>query len=112
MPERTLKPWHTLCVDCIGPYSITETAGKECTLNALTKRDPASGLFEITEIPNKRAYITAILVDRTWFSHYPRLIQIMYDNEKEFLSKESQEMIQSLGIEPTPTTVKPHKRTL
>uniref|UniRef100_A0A7S0PK03 Integrase catalytic domain-containing protein n=1 Tax=Leptocylindrus aporus TaxID=1398097 RepID=A0A7S0PK03_9STRA len=33
-------------------------------------------------------------------------MQSIYDNGKEFLGEEFQEMIQSLSIEPTPTTVK------
>ena len=106
MSESILKPWHTLCVDCIGPYTITDAAGKEYILNALTMADPASGLFEIVELPNKQAHTTAILLDRTWFSRYPRPMQITYDNGKEFLGKEFQEMIQSFGIDPAPTTVK------
>jgi len=106
MSDSTLKPWHTLCVDCIGPYTITDAAGKEYILNALTMADPASGLFEIAELPNKRVHTTAILMDRTWFSRYPKPTQIIYDNGKEFLGEEFQVMIQSLGIEPTPTTVK------
>ena len=106
MSDSILKPWHTLCVDCIGPYTITDAAGKQYILNALTMADPASGLFEIVELPNKQAHTTAILLDRTWFSRYPRPMQIIYDNGKEFLGKEFQEMIQSFGVEPAPTTVK------
>ena len=40
------------------------------------------------------------------FSRYPILKQVIYDNRKEFLGEEFQETIQSLGIEPTPTTFK------
>ncbi len=68
--------------------------------------DPASGLFQIAELPNKRAHTTAILLDRTWFFRYSRPMQIIGDDGSEFLCEEFQEMIQSFGIEPTPTTVK------
>ena len=47
------KPWHTLCIDLIGPYQIGQ--GKnEITLHCLTMIDPATGWFEIAEIPTKK----------------------------------------------------------
>ncbi len=91
----------------LGPYSVTDAAGKEYTLNALTITDPTSGHFEIAELPNRRAHtILPISLVRTLFSRYPILKQVIYDNRKEFLGEEFQETIQSLGIEPTPTTFK------
>ena len=43
-------PWHTLCIDLIGPYTIGK-GEKEMRLHALTMIDPATGWFEIAEIP-------------------------------------------------------------
>ena len=53
-PEQPeYKPWHTLCIDLIGPYQIGQ--GKnEITLHCLTMIDPATGWFEIAEIPTKK----------------------------------------------------------
>ena len=47
------KPWHTLCIDLIGPYKIGQDKdGKDETLlHCLTMIDPATGWFEIAEIP-------------------------------------------------------------
>ena len=44
-----------LCVDPIGPYSITTPMNKEISLLEMTMTDPATGWFEITEIPDKSA---------------------------------------------------------
>ena len=45
-------PWHTLCINLIGPYKIGK--GKEETqLYCLTMIDPATGWFEIAKIPTK-----------------------------------------------------------
>jgi len=100
------KPWDTLCVDCIGPYQVTDKKGNHYELKAMTMCDPASGWFEIVEIPNKGSETTALLVDRTWFSRYPRPQRCIFDNGNEFLGKEFQDMLKSYGIAPVPTTVK------
>ena len=68
--------------------------------------DPATGWFEITEIRNKSAKHIAELVDRTWFSRYPRPLYCIFDNGNEFLGKEFQEMLSSYGIQTKPTTIK------
>ena len=53
------NPWDTICVDLIGPYTITTKHEKELTLHALTICDPATGWFEVTEIRNKTSGGTA-----------------------------------------------------
>ena len=65
-------PWDTLCVDLIGPYTVTTSTGKEITLLAMTMCDPATGWFEIVEVKNRASKTTAINLDRTWFCRYPR----------------------------------------
>ena len=60
---ETLVPWHTVCVDLIGTYSLTAKVRqpdgtiKNCELKLLcmTFIDPATGWFEIAQMPNKRA---------------------------------------------------------
>jgi hypothetical protein len=51
-PKQVItKPWHTLCVDFIGPYTIK---GKDSTVfvfMCLTMIDPATSWFEIVELP-------------------------------------------------------------
>ena len=51
-PEAIL--WHTLCIDLIGLYKIGK--GKaERKLHCLTMIDPATGWFDIVEVPGKTA---------------------------------------------------------
>ena len=46
-------PWQILCVDLVGPYTVTLTKEKVVTLHAMTFIDPATGWFEICAIPDK-----------------------------------------------------------
>ena len=47
-------PWHTLCIDLIGPYTYGQKEN-QISLHCMTMIDPATGWFEIVEIPTKRA---------------------------------------------------------
>ena len=46
-------PWQILCVDLVGPYTVTLTKEKVVTLHAMTFIDPDTGWFEICAIPDK-----------------------------------------------------------
>ena len=48
-------PWDTLCIDLIGPYKIDKKSNKGYKLHCMTMIDPATGWFEIAQIPNKQA---------------------------------------------------------
>ena len=52
--EPELIPWHTLCIDLISPYKFVYKVN-EVVLHAMTMIDPATGWFEIVEVPNWRA---------------------------------------------------------
>ena len=57
LPVKTnveIIPWHTLCIDLIGPYKFGHHKD-QVELHCLTMIDPATGWFEIEEIPTKRA---------------------------------------------------------
>ena len=53
LPQRDLemRPWHTVCVDCIGPFTIKTKDDEgnihKQTVRALTIIDPATGWFKI-----------------------------------------------------------------
>ena len=66
MKEAKATPWHTLCVDVIGPYKFIQCNKEPIELWALTLIDPATGWFEIKEIKTKRADVIANLVEQTW----------------------------------------------
>jgi hypothetical protein len=56
-------PWHAICVDTIGPYSVTTKDDEELNLLAITICDPTTGWFEFTEIKDKNAAKTAKILD-------------------------------------------------
>ncbi|GKY94846.1 hypothetical protein MPSEU_000449600 [Mayamaea pseudoterrestris] len=101
-----VHPWHTVCVDLIGPYTITGKDGVTRSLNAMTMADPSTGWFEVMEVKDKTADHIAQTFDRCWLCRYPRPVECIFDNGNEFLGRGFQEMLESFGIEPTPTTVK------
>ena len=65
------KPWNTVCVDLIGPYTLKGKDGTQIDFMCLTMIDPATGWFEIREIKNKEALEIANLVEVIWLTRYP-----------------------------------------
>ena len=96
LPEKEAEadPWEVLCVDLIGPYTIKQPSGKHLRLWCVTMIDPATGWFEMAEIPNKDAYTVADIVERTWFMRYPWPTKVIIDRGTEFLA-EFAEMIKN-----------------
>ena len=45
------KPWNTLCVDLIGPYTLKGKDGTQIDFMCVTMIDPATSWFEIVELP-------------------------------------------------------------
>ena len=84
LPKDTdVLPWHTLCIDLVGPY----TAGKdnnEVKLHCLTMIDPATGWFEIAEIPNRRADCISNFLEWTWLTCCPWPTEVVFDRGSEF----------------------------
>jgi hypothetical protein len=105
LPERELHPWHTVCVDLVGPLTVMASDGKERVLNALTMADPSTGWFEIVEASDKKALTVAKLFDLTWLCRYPRPVRVIHDHGSEFIGEEFVELLQSYGIASVPTTV-------
>ena len=54
--DAELTPCDTVCIDLIRPYTVTDQKGYDRILNAMTLVDPATGWFEIAEIPDKTLY--------------------------------------------------------
>ena len=57
-----LRPWNTVCIDCIGPLTVKskkkgkhgkKTKAIEKIIRALTMIDPAAGWIEIAAIPEE-----------------------------------------------------------
>ena len=79
-------PWHTLCIDLIGPYSFGHKEN-QVELWCMTMIDPATGWFEIVEIPTKRADYIANYLEMTWLTRYPWPTEIIMDRGKEFAAE-------------------------
>ena len=96
-------PWKRVNVDLIGPLTVKTPNKKKHILNALTMIDPATGWFEIAEVPERKAETVAKVFDDTWLSRYPRPKQIGFDN-----GGENKGMFKLLttnyGLERKPTT--------
>ena len=62
-------PWEKLCVDLIGPYTMKviedNNDTKKLTLWAVTMIDPATGWFEVKQIPDKEPGTIANVVEET-----------------------------------------------
>ena len=131
MNIKNLQPWDTVHTDLVGPYSVTtqqyqpDGSQKEVTLQltCMTMLDPATGWFEIVEVPS---YIVEELVDKkltkdsiidkssarisrlfeqTWLSRYPRPKRVIFDNGSEF-KKDFVPLLKDMAIKPKVTTIK------
>ena len=86
-----LRPWHTVCVDYIGPFTIKTKNPKtkkirKNKIRALTIIDPATGWFEMGHIPedDMNSQRVSQLMNQLWLSRYPRPICCICDNDSEF----------------------------
>jgi hypothetical protein len=110
--NNKLTPWEEVHVDLIGPwdvrYNSTAEPGKSTIekIHALTAIDKATGWPEFSALLNKTSYHVSILFDSTWLCRYPRPARVVYDNGTEFVGQDFQELLQSYGIKPVPTTVR------
>ena len=94
IPPKIAKtvPWRTVCVDLIGPYTIKAKDGSILDFMCLTMIDPATGWFEIVELPNvactyvrdNKEEIVEVMIDKSsacvsqlfnksWLNRFPRL---------------------------------------
>ena len=114
-----VTPWETLCIDLVGPYSIDveiEVKPKKgrrkkkevqtLTLHCMTMIDPATGWFEIKELPYKQADIIANLLQEVWMSRYPWPDQIVLDRGSEFMAEVKRMLYHDYGITRKPITAR------
>lgn len=89
-----VDPWKVLCIDLIGPYKIAHKRKEDLKLQCLTMIDPATGWFEIVQLPKdnkgepiKRADVIANLLEQTWFTRYPWPEKVICDRGSEFMAE-------------------------
>ena len=108
LPPKTVEetPWERLCIDLIGPYQIDGKRGRSMdrTLHCLTMIDPATGWFEIAEIPAKRADEIINVLEQKWLVRYPKPCEIIMDRGSEFLAEVRQVLKDEYGITRKPIT--------
>ena len=103
--DPTFTPWETVALDLSGPY---HASFENCTLSllVLTVIDIATRWIEIVRLHDKRSETVALAFDRIWMSCYPRPLFAIFDQGSEFIGFEFQELLDSLGILKSPTTIK------
>ena len=109
LPEKQAEvhPWHTVCIDLIGPYTFGDKRRRsEITLHCLTMIDPATGWFEIVEVPSRTADVVANLFEQTWLSRYPWPTEVVMDRGKEFLAEMKEMLRDDYGIVRKPITTR------
>lgn len=68
--------------------------------------DPATGWFEIVEIPNKQADEIANLLEQTWLVRHPWPQNVICDRGKEFMAEVSEMLQEDYGIQVNRTTTR------
>ena len=103
-------PWKTLCIDLIGPYTIDAGDVKKkrqpIILHCLTMIDPATGWFEIVEIPKKTADVVANKLEHAWFTRYPWPQEVVMDRGVEFMREVKDVLLPYYGIKRKPITTR------
>ena len=84
MKKADSTPWDVLCIDLIGMYKIKQKI-KKTLYYGVTMIDPATGWFEMKNIPTKRADIISNVIEQTWLTRYPWTTQIIVDRGKEII---------------------------
>jgi len=85
--EAEMVPWERVCIDLIGPYTIGEDSSNATTLHCLTMIDPATGWFEIAEIPAKTADVVINVFEDAWLTRYPYPTEVVMDRGVEFMGE-------------------------
>ncbi len=113
-------------MDLIGPYTLRGKDKSEIDFLCLTMIDPASSWFEIVELPvadhvptepvkkdgktkeayfDKSSFMISHLVNKCWFSRYPRCRNIIYDNGSKF-KLNFKALCDSYRVKHKPTSIK------
>lgn len=112
VPEKNpeVVPWKTVCIDLVGPYTLggktKQTKKYETTLHAMTMIDPATGWFEIVQVPNKRADEIANLFEMNWIMKYPWPQEVVMDRGSEFMAEVITLLKDEYGIVRKPITTR------
>ena len=68
--------------------------------------DPATGLFEMAQIPNKTAAEIADITEKTWLTRYPLPQQLVFDRGTKFMAEFAKMCQNDYGLKRKPTTTR------
>jgi RNase H-like domain found in reverse transcriptase/Reverse transcriptase (RNA-dependent DNA polymerase)/Integrase zinc binding domain len=111
---QSVIPWHTVCVDMMGPWTIptiSNKANKTTKTHSIksilifTAIDPSTNFIELQVVANKHSNLIARTFDRLWLCRYPRPMKCIHDSGTEFTGFEFQELLSSYGIQSAAITV-------
>ena len=100
------QPWGETSVDLVGPWTITLPNGESMQVHALTILDTTSTLSECIGISNKTSQHIAMLFVNHWLSRYPCPLQVIHDQETEFMGMDFQSMLVAYGVKSVPMSVR------
>ena len=108
---RRIKLQANLQIDCAGPWTVkvkvsatNETVTYKIKVVSIV--DLCTGWPEFGPLIDGKSATVAKILDQQWLCRYVRPLECGHDNGPEFIGSEFQEMLQSYGIRPVPTTVK------
>ena len=106
------KPWQEVHVDCVGPYTVTQTDRKtgkktKLSLSCMTMIDPVTCWFEIIPFEGLKpsSEVTSTIFCDNWLSRYPRPLSLTYDAGSEF-KKDFKSLVEEYKLEKRLSTVK------
>jgi hypothetical protein len=99
--EAESDPWTQVHIDLVGPWPVGTPSGTRC-LSALTCIDPATGWFEMVEIPDKTAESIMEAFNDIWLCRYPCPQMVRFDKGNEFNAGFIQ-MCRNHGLKGKPT---------
>ena len=99
-------PWETLCVDLIGPYTFKRKGKTDLSLWCVTMIDPATGWFEIAQIPTKESGSVANIVEQAWLTRYPWPNILVFDRGTEFMGEFAKMARMDYGLKRKPITTR------
>jgi len=99
-PNPEIIPWHTLCIELVGPYKFVDPKKPETCieLHCVTMTDPVTGFFETAEIGEKTADTIANWLKLHWLTQCPWPTEITMDKGKEFAREVSETLKNEHGI--------------
>jgi hypothetical protein len=116
-----IVPWHTLCINRIGPYKIGQDQmitvqkkgerAKKVTQPApilwcMTMIDPATNWLEIARIDDRSSMEAANELEITWFNRYPLPTELIVDRGKEFMGEIIRMVREDYNVKRKPITTR------